>query len=507
MSEESGLPQPGAVVGGKYRVERAIGAGGMGAVFRATSEVTGKAVALKWLRANAATDSIATKRFVREAQAAARIRHPNVVDVYDVEQEGETAFLVLELLEGETLRSVLRRRPVLGIEECLTLLVPAMRGVAAAHAQGVVHRDIKPDNLFLTRDPDDANRIIPKVLDFGISKVAADTPLVEGTLTATGATLGTPHYMSLEQLQGLEVDARSDVYAFGVVLYECLTGKRPFDSENFSAIVVKAATETPVDPMTLRPEIPAGLRDVVLKAMARNRDDRYRSMLDLVDGLLPFTTDGAPAVLDTPPEDRSRAGSASPDLPTVTSQQAGREPLVVERSRRPWAFAAAGFVVVAGVFWWTRPTETATDDAAETATEATALAAAAAQAPTPTRQPSIALEPPAQTETSLVAGRDTEALPRATRGQKFQTGWVYLGEHDDGRWFTRYFDGWGDGVPRPGAKITARGRSNVRIAPPDDIGVLADVRTTIGPENALEVIEVTRWLGGGYVWARVQPAW
>ncbi|MDD9938766.1 MAG: serine/threonine-protein kinase, partial [Myxococcales bacterium] len=272
MSEPR-LPSPGEVVAAKYRVEAAIGAGGMGAVYRARHERTGKAVALKWLQPELARQERAAKRFIREARASARIRHPNVVDIYDVEEQDGHAFLVMELLEGETLRDLLRARR-LSIDECLALLVPAMRGVAAAHARGVVHRDIKPDNLFIARHADDAQRSVPKVLDFGISKVAADTPLAEGTLTATGAILGTPHYMSLEQLQGEEVDARSDIYAFGVVLYECLVGERPFDGESFSAIVVKVATETPVDPCKARPELPAGPRDVVLNAMARAREAR-----------------------------------------------------------------------------------------------------------------------------------------------------------------------------------------------------------------------------------------
>ncbi len=274
-------------MGGKYRVEHAIGAGGMGAVFRAVHQVSGKPVALKWLRPRLAGEPVAMKRFIREAQASARIRHPNVVDIYDVEEGEGHAFLVLELLEGESLRQVLRRGR-LQVNECLALLLPAMRGVAAAHAQGVIHRDIKPDNIFITADASRPGQRVPKVVDFGISKVAADNPLAEGTLTATGATLGTPHYMSLEQLQGDQVDTRSDIYAFGVVLYECLTGKRPFDSENFSAIVIKVATETPVDPLRLRPELPPGLGDVILKAMARHSRDRYRPVQELIDALLPF---------------------------------------------------------------------------------------------------------------------------------------------------------------------------------------------------------------------------
>jgi serine/threonine-protein kinase len=498
------------VVGGKYRVERAIGAGGMGAVYKATHTRTGKAVALKWLRPKLAAEPRAAQRFIREARASARVRHPNVVDIYDVEEHGGQAFLVLELLEGETLRDVLRRK-TLGIGESLALLVPAMRGVAAAHAQGVVHRDIKPDNLFITRDLGDPSRVIPKVLDFGISKLAADTPLAEGTLTATGAMLGTPHYMSLEQLQGAEADARSDIYAFGVVLYECFTGKRPFDSDNFSAIVVKVATETPIDALLLRPDLPLGLRDVMEKAMARKREQRYPSMQTLIDALLPFLS----AEASLPVEAAAAAAAVPSDNPPLADGQPTRTTARQRDSAAPGASsslrgmlaALALLAISGGSWWWLRPAHRS-----DAPTRHAAAANAAARAAPPAHQvdgdapvnggPSHAPTPP------RAIGTDTAATaPRGAKSSKFESGWVYLGDYESGRWRTRYFDGWGDDLPAPRARITPRGRSYVRVAIPNAVGELADAHTTIGPDNTVELLELARWQGGSYVWARVRAAW
>jgi serine/threonine protein kinase len=495
VSGEAGLPQPGDVVAGKYRVDRALGAGGMGAVYRATHTRTGQAVALKWLRPKLAAEPRAAQRLLREARASARIRHPNVVDIYGIEEQDGQAFLVFELLEGETLRELLRRRR-LGTGECLSLLVPAMRGVAAAHAQGVVHRDIKPENVFLTRDPDDPQRCIPKVLDFGISKLTADSPLVEGTLTATGAMLGTPHYMSLEQLQATDVDARTDVYAFGVVLYECLTGKRPYESDNFSAIVVKIATETPADPLALRPELPPALCDVVRKAMARQRDDRYTSMHALIDALKPFVEADPP----WPPEP-SLVPPAQPAIsesePTRTSAGARTADAPSTATRSRWPVAALAALAATGLSGWFLLSRGPAAPPAhlESASSNATLADRAAPAPT------AGSTPPASTEAS---GADTQAPERTGAQSTSASGWVYLGEYDGARWKTRYFDGFGNELPPVGATIRPRGRSYVRSAMPDALGDLALVRTTIGSETRVEVLELARWAGGSYVWARVR---
>jgi eukaryotic-like serine/threonine-protein kinase len=281
----SPFPSAEGVIGGKYRVLRVLGEGGMGTVLEAEHVQTYKRVAVKWLKT---TDRDSQLRLVREAQAAARVRHPNVVDVYDVAQEGDTVFLILECLEGEPL-SRLMERGGLPVHEWVALLLPAMRGVAAAHQQGVIHRDIKPDNIFLARVPD-APRPVPKLLDFGISKLEPREH-EQLTITSVGTAIGTPMYMSYEQLSGSgEVDARTDVYAFGVVLYEALTGQPPFEAETLSELSIKVATAQPVAPRQLRAEIAEPLERVIMRAMARDRTQRIASMDALIAALEPFAS-------------------------------------------------------------------------------------------------------------------------------------------------------------------------------------------------------------------------
>ena len=286
------MPKPGDLIAAKYRIEQLIGVGGMGAVFSATHQYTGKRVALKWMLPELAKDEDAVRRFMREARAAGRISHPNVVDVYDVGQHDDSYFLVMEYLQGEPLTSALARRD-LTPTEVLTLLLPAMRGVAAAHRQGVVHRDLKPDNIFLAYEEDGVRREA-KVLDFGISKLASDDqPSMH--LTRTGAVIGTPYYMSPEQIRGTgEIDHRSDVYAFGVILYESLGGRVPFMAETYGALVLEIATGTPTPLTELVPNLPVELSRIVLRAMARDVNARYASMDELAAALEPFTRPSMP---------------------------------------------------------------------------------------------------------------------------------------------------------------------------------------------------------------------
>jgi serine/threonine protein kinase len=281
------MPKTGDLIAAKYRIEQLIGVGGMGAVFSATHQYTGKRVALKWMLPELAKDEDAVQRFMREARAAGRISHPNVVDVYDVGQHDDSYFLVMEYLHGEPLTSALARRD-LTPTEVLTLLMPAMRGVAAAHRQGVVHRDLKPDNIFLAYEEDGVRREA-KVLDFGISKLASDDQS-SMHLTRTGAVIGTPYYMSPEQIRGKgEIDRRSDVYAFGVILYESLSGQVPFMAETYGALVLEIATGTPKPLTELVPNVPVELSRIVLQAMAREVNARYPTMEDLIAALEVFT--------------------------------------------------------------------------------------------------------------------------------------------------------------------------------------------------------------------------
>ena len=307
-------PQPGQLLGGKYRIVRAIGRGAMGVVLEAQHVQTGKRVAVKWLHAHVMESRSAVERLMREAQASARVRHSNVVDVYDVEREGDALFLVMEYLEGEPLTNWLERGGV-PIHELLNVIVQAMRGVSEAHRRGIVHRDIKPDNIFLAYEPD--QRLpIAKVLDFGISKIDAPGGL---SLTQTGSALGTPLYMSYEQLSGVrDVDARSDVYGFGVILYEALTGTLPYAADNFAELAAKVITSEPLRPRQLRPEIPEALEQVVLWAMMKRREERAPNLSVLIEALTPFTV-----------ADQGRVSLSSarlPSLPAIARLPVSSEP-------------------------------------------------------------------------------------------------------------------------------------------------------------------------------------
>jgi serine/threonine-protein kinase len=263
---------------------RRIGEGGMGVVVEAENVVTGKRVAIKWMHPQIAVQPEAIERFLREARATARVRHPNVVDVYDAVHENDTCFLVMELLEGEPLSALMSRGDT-PAHRIVALLLEAMRGVASAHAKGVVHRDIKPDNIFLAVEPERAS-CVPKVLDFGISKLI-DPQAV--SLTRTGTALGTPVYMSFEQLCGVkDVDGRTDVYGFGVVLYEALTGRLPFDAPNLPQLVAKLSRTVPPSLRELRPDVPEGLARVVARAMAKERDARFGSLAEMITALEPY---------------------------------------------------------------------------------------------------------------------------------------------------------------------------------------------------------------------------
>src|SRR5688572_14355038 len=281
----------------------------MSAVFRAHHELMDKPVALKWLRPELAVRPEAKDRFMREARASARIKHPNVVDVHDVGVHEGALFLVMELMEGESFADLIAHGNI-SIPHAIRLLLGAMEGVAMAHEHGIVHRDIKPENIFVVR-----NRVYPdgiaKILDFGISKLT-DEGGARG-LTKTGHTVGTPEYMSMEQMTGdPDVDGRADVYSFGVLLYRALTGTSPFTGETFAAIAVNVATSTPRPPRELRPDLPPALEQVVMKAMARNREHRYPSIRALIDALtflgstqgflsqMPHPAGGPPLLTPTP---------------------------------------------------------------------------------------------------------------------------------------------------------------------------------------------------------------
>jgi eukaryotic-like serine/threonine-protein kinase len=275
-------PHVGGIIADKYRIEELLGRGGMGLVFKAAHLITGKRFAIKWLLPDSGGDTLSVERFIREAQVAGRFNHPNVVEVYDVGEARGSFYMVMELLEGESLETRVLCRGAMPAREVIRIVLPCARGVARAHAAGIVHRDLKPANIFLRKT--DSGVEVPKVLDFGISK-RADKLDKDSAITKTGTLLGTPYYMAPEQVHGKNVDPRTDVYAFGVILYQLVSGKLPFEAASYSSLLVKILTDVPTPLDALVPELPRGFSNTVRRAMARDPAARYQTMEGLIEAL------------------------------------------------------------------------------------------------------------------------------------------------------------------------------------------------------------------------------
>jgi serine/threonine-protein kinase len=274
----------GHVFLGKYRVDAIIGHGGMGVVAECTHLQLGERVAIKMLRKDVLLDEDAVARFTREAQAAAKLKSEYVAKVTDVGRfENNVPYMVMEFLEGHDLGQLLEQRGVLPVPWASELMMQTAEALAEAHSLGIVHRDVKPTNLFVTWRPDGSALV--KVLDFGISKSPIGTDM---QLTQTQSLLGTPAYMSPEQMRSARlVDSRSDIWSLGTVFYELLEGRRPFEAESFSEMCVKVACDPPM-PMV---NTPPALQPVILKCLAKSPEQRYASMADLGHDLVPFVQD------------------------------------------------------------------------------------------------------------------------------------------------------------------------------------------------------------------------
>jgi eukaryotic-like serine/threonine-protein kinase len=352
---------------GRYKILRRIGAGGMGAVYEALHIDLKKRVAIKALLPSMTENAETKARFLREGEASARIRHPHVVDVYDVGFLEGVAFLVMEYLDGEDLNAWLRREKHPSEAELADIMLPVCSAIEAAHEQGVVHRDMKPANIFLART---AHGIQPKVLDFGISKILADPLADAGTqgLTTTGAVLGTPYYMSPEQAHGgVPIDGRSDQYSIGVILYQCATGQRPFDAPSMYQVLHKIVQGTFDPPRTVRPDLSPEFEAVIMRAMAREPKERFASASQLGAMLLDFATPRgrvvwepmfAQAKRSLPPPTREMRSSPltdAPRTPSTTLAETGST-LVPAKSNTPLLVAAgvamllAAFAISALVF-------------------------------------------------------------------------------------------------------------------------------------------------------------
>jgi serine/threonine-protein kinase len=290
MNDRPSAPpvSPGDVLAGKYRVERVIGAGGMGVVVQATHLELDERVAMKFLLPHAVENAEAATRFVREARAAVKIKSEHVARVTDVGRlETGAPYIVMEFLQGSDLAAVLTRGP-LPIEDAVDFLLQAADAMAEAHAAGIVHRDLKPSNLFMSMRSDGTPII--KVLDFGISKVnVPDTS--DAGLTRTTTIMGSPFYMSPEQMRSSkDVDHRTDIWSLGVILYELLTASQPFTGETLPQLVASILAEPPRSLREQRPDVPVELEAVVLHCLEKDRNQRYQSVGALAQALVNFAS-------------------------------------------------------------------------------------------------------------------------------------------------------------------------------------------------------------------------
>jgi serine/threonine protein kinase len=275
------MARAGDVIGGKYRLVHPLGIGGMGAVWRAEHQALQQQVAIKLLDARGPAADRSVRRFQREAQIAASIHHRNIVYISDFGTEGGAPYLVMELLAGVPLSERMVVGEPLSVGTFLRIVEETLQGLAAVHAAGVVHRDMKPENIFLVREPND--NVFPKLLDFGVSR---STERNAGhTITREGIVMGTPEYVSPEQARGRMADVRSDIYSLGVVMYEALAGRLPFQADNAADLIVSVLNAVPIPLVSFRPDLGDDLSNFVGKAMARQPEDRFQNTEEMRSAL------------------------------------------------------------------------------------------------------------------------------------------------------------------------------------------------------------------------------
>ncbi|WP_394825127.1 protein kinase domain-containing protein [Pendulispora albinea] len=326
----TGFLEPGDLFLEKYRIERLIGKGGMGAVYAAVDVDLARRVAIKLLLPHIASIPQAVTRFVNEGRAAARIEGEHVARVYAAGRTPDgLAYMVLELLEGADLAELLRRHPRMPVVHAVDFVLEALEAVAEAHHQGIVHRDLKPGNLFLARRSHGTETV--KVLDFGISKVSNSLiePSADHALTSTRSTLGSPLYMSPEQLRSAKnVDRRSDIWSVGVILYEMLAGVLPYHGEALGELFAAILEQNPIPIVQHRPDIPPALAAVVHRCLERDPQRRIADTLELALGLAPFGSRAAGSV------ERIRAFAG---LPAITSGMLGAGTFPTQAPQGPFA--------------------------------------------------------------------------------------------------------------------------------------------------------------------------
>jgi len=336
----------GTLVDGRYRIDEQIGEGGMGVVYKAKHIALNKTLALKLLRGEVAKEPEAVQRFMQEAQAATSIGHENIIDISDFGRLPDgTAYFVMEFLSGQPLSDVIRRGGSIPTRDAVQILRQIASALGAAHARGIVHRDLKPDNVFVQQRSEIANFV--KVLDFGIAKVGTS----KNRLTRTGMVFGTPHYMSPEQAAGQGVDARTDIYALGVIMYEMFTGRVPFDADTFMAVLTKHMFEKP-PPMsdgTSSRQLGA-LEQITMRALEKKPENRYESMDALIADLDHVMSGGRPREVDAASPSAELADALEPRSKSEMNlaqhiAASDSEPVLPTAPRWPW-FAGGGALVL-----------------------------------------------------------------------------------------------------------------------------------------------------------------
>jgi serine/threonine-protein kinase len=401
----------GSLVGGKYQIESLIGQGGMGTVWRAVNVRLEIPVAIKWLRAGQNHDD-SLKRLITEARAIAKLVHPSIVRVFDIEEsEAGEPFIVMELLQGESFSELLRRAGPLSCVEAVRLLLPIVEGLSLAHAQGVVHRDLKPDNIFICSDGEEQQ---PKLLDFGIAKLTSGAP---SHMTASGTLIGSPEYMSPEQVCGQDdIDFRSDIWSFCVVLYEAIAGKTPFARSNYQALWRSIVEDTP-EPAN---GADAQLWSVLASGLSKDRAQRPSSIFEVGQKLADWLnqqgiqTDATGGSLGTKWLARTGRSLAPLSASSVTSSTSGSLKPVPPRRwywRTVLMAAATTALVLASAAW---SLQGASSEAVEASAPATASHPSAE--PEQTKSGEDNSEPPAPAQSSPAEDHLAAALvPAAVR--------------------------------------------------------------------------------------------
>lgn len=432
--------EPGQVIEGKYRIVRLLGEGGMGAVYEGENTAIQRKVAIKILHAAVAGNNDAVSRFEKEAQAAGRIGSDHITEVLDLGTlPSGDRFMVMEYLDGTTLSGRIQARGRLTPQECAPILVQLLEGLGAAHDAGIIHRDLKPDNVFLLKSKAGRKDFV-KILDFGISKfnqLAGDSGM---SMTRTGSVMGTPYYMSPEQAKGAkEIDARSDLYSVGVIVFESITGQVPFNADTFNELIFKIVLETAPPPETLVPDLDPAFANLVKRSMAREASQRFQNAAEFQAAVVEWMQTGNVPLFEESHTTVGRGAMGShagaPATPAPWAQTDAGDVVVPKRSNAGLigGIAAAAVVVLAGGGFLAMKmggdkgaaaAPAATSAEPESPPAVTAAPAASVTAPTPivapaSAAPTAAPEPVAAATPDKKPTKGTPAAPATpTAGKK-----------------------------------------------------------------------------------------